>query len=148
MNPLIFLIVFPLVISGLALVLPHGTGLRRTIGVMVSILLCAVPIYLLVTYLDQGPAYFHAESHVVNMLMLAMEVFIAAFIVYISLRAKQYLPVLLVVVQSLIMATFELTAGRSMERASRRSCSRSRTRIPTGASSRAAPSRRGSRRSS
>ena len=40
---------------------------------------------------------------------------IAAFIVYISLRAKQYLPVLLVVVQSLIMVTFELTAGGTME---------------------------------
>ena len=82
---------------------------------MANIVLCAVPIYLLVTYLDQGPVYFHVESHVVNTLMLAVELFIAAFIVYISLRAKRYLPVLLVVVQSLIMVTFELTAGSTME---------------------------------
>ena len=78
-------------------------------------MLSAVPIYLLVTYLDQGPVYFPAESHLVNMFMLGVEVLIAAFIVYISLRAKQYLPVLLVVVQSAIMVTFELTAGGSME---------------------------------
>ena len=115
MNLLMFLVIFPLCIAGLALVLPRWTAFRRTIGVMANIVLAAVPIYLLVTYLDQGPAYFHAESHVVNMLMLAVEVFIAAFIVYISLRAKQYLPVLLVVVQSLIMVIFELTAGRTME---------------------------------
>lgn len=115
MNVLIFLIVFPLGIAGLALITPPGTALRRTVGVIANIVLAAVPIYLLVTYLDQGPAYFHAESHAVNMLMLVVEVLIAAFIIYISLRAKQYLPVLLVVVQSVIMVTFELTVGSTME---------------------------------
>jgi len=114
-SALIFLIVFPLCIAGLALVLPRWTALRRTIGVIAGIVLCAVPIYLMVTYLDQGPAYFHAESHVVNMLMLVVEVFIAVFIICVSLRAKQYLPVLLVVVQSVIMVTFELTVGSTME---------------------------------
>jgi ech hydrogenase subunit A len=114
-NVLIFLVVFPLCIAGLALVLPLGNGLRRTIGVIANIVLAAVPIYLLVTYLDQGPVYFHIESHVVNIFMLVVEVLIAAFIVYISLRSKQYLPVLLVVVQSLIMVTFEFTAGSTME---------------------------------
>ena len=115
MNALIFLIVFPLCIAGLALVLPLGTALRRTIGVIANIVLAAVPIYLLVTYLDQGPIYFHLESHVVNIFMLAVEVLIAAFIVYISLRSKQYLCILLVVVQSMIMLTFEFTAGGTME---------------------------------
>ena len=51
----------------------------------------------------KGPVYFPAESHLVNTFMLGIEVLIAAFIVYISIRAKQYLPVLLVVVQSVIM---------------------------------------------
>lgn len=115
MNVLIFLILFPLGIAGLALVLPLGTTLRKTIGVIANVVLCVVPVYLLVTYLDQGPVYFPVESHVINMFMLAVEVLIAAFIVYISLRAKRYLPVLLVVVQSLIMVTFEFTAGGRME---------------------------------
>jgi len=114
-NALIFLILFPLCIAGLALLLPPGTALRRTIGVIANIVLCAVPIYLLVTYLDQGPVYFPVESHLINMFMLAVEVLIAAFIVYISIRAKRYLPVLLVVVQSLIMVAFEFTAGSAME---------------------------------
>ena len=115
MNVLIFLIVFPVCIAGLALVLPLGTALRRTIGVMANIVLCAVPIYLLITYLDQGPVYFPAESHGVNTFMLAVEVFIAAYIVYISLRSKRYLPVVLVGVQSLIMVTFEVSAGSTMK---------------------------------
>jgi ech hydrogenase subunit A len=115
LNLLIFLIVFPLIIAGLALVLPLGTALRRTIGVITAVTLSAVPIYILVAYLHKGAAYFHVESHVVNLVMLGIELLIAAFIVYISLRAKQYLPVLLVVVQSAIMLTFELTIGSSME---------------------------------
>jgi ech hydrogenase subunit A len=114
-NALIFLILFPLGIAGLALVLPPGTALKRAVGVLANMVLCAVPIYLLVTYLDQEPAYFHAESHVVNMVMLAIEVLIAAYIIYISVRAKQILPVVLVVAQSVIMVTFELTAGSKME---------------------------------
>jgi ech hydrogenase subunit A len=114
-NPLIFLIVFPLCIAGLAWVLPPGTALRRTVGVIANIVLAAVPVYLLVTYLDLGPAYFHVESHGINILMLAVEIFIAGFIIYISLRAKQYLPILLVVIQSLVMIIFEVTAGGSME---------------------------------
>jgi ech hydrogenase subunit A len=115
MNLLIFLIVFPLGIAGLALALPLGTALRRTMGVITAVVLSAVPIYLLVTTLDQGPLYFQVDSHRVNIFMLGVEVLIAAFIVTISLRAKQYLPVLLVVVQSLIMVIFELTSGGAME---------------------------------
>jgi ech hydrogenase subunit A len=114
-SPLIFLIVFPLGIAGLALILPVGNTLRRTIAVLANVTLAAVPIYLLVTYLDQRPVYFRVESHAVNTLMLAVEVLIAAFIVYISLRSKRYLPVVLAVAQSLIMVIFEVTAGSTIE---------------------------------
>ncbi len=115
MNLLIFLIVFPACIAGLSLILPSGTVLRRTIGVTANMVLGAVPIYLLVTNLDQGPAYFEVESHVINAFMLAGEVFIAAFIVYISIRAKRILPILLVVAQLLIMVTFEVTTGGTIQ---------------------------------
>ncbi|WAC06197.1 MAG: proton-conducting transporter membrane subunit [Thermodesulfobacteriota bacterium] len=115
MNVLIFLIVFPLVISVLALALPRGLLIKRIIGVIANVVLCAVPIYLLVTYLDKGPAYFHLESHLINNSMLVVEILIAAYIIYISIRAKRYLPVLLVFLQSVIMLSFEFTSGRGMQ---------------------------------
>ena len=59
MNALIFLIVFPFCIAILIVVLHPMIALRRIIAVIANITLCAVPIYLLVTYLDKGPAYFH-----------------------------------------------------------------------------------------
>jgi ech hydrogenase subunit A len=110
-NALIFLIIFPLFIALLVVALPPLIRLRRTIAVIANITLCVVPIYLLVTCLDRGSAYFKLESHVINAFMHVIEVFIAGFIVYISIRAKRYLPVLLVAVQSLIMLTYELTSG-------------------------------------
>jgi ech hydrogenase subunit A len=82
---------------------------------MANIVLGAASIYLLVTYLDQEPAYFHAESHVINTLMLGVSVLIAAFIVYISLKAKQYLCLSLVLVQSLIVVPFEIIADGTMQ---------------------------------
>jgi len=114
-NALIFLIIFPLFIAALALALPAGNVLRKTVGVIAGVVLSAVPIFLLITFLDTGPVYFRVGSHVVNMLMLAVEVAIAAFIVYISLQSKRYLPIVLVAAQSLIAVTFELTAGSTME---------------------------------
>lgn len=115
MSVLIFLIIFPLFIAGLALIVPLGNALRKIIGVGATVVLSMVPIYLLFTYIDSGPVYFHVESHVVNTLMFAVEMLIAAFIVYISLKAKRYLPVVLVVIQSIIMIAFEIKSGGSME---------------------------------
>jgi hypothetical protein len=57
---LIFQIIFPLFVAG-ALVLPVGT-LSKV--VMANIGLGVVSIYLLVTNLDQRPAYFLAQRHV------------------------------------------------------------------------------------
>ncbi len=115
MNALIFLIIFPLFIAGLALIVPLGNALRKIIGVGATVVLSMVPIYLLFTYIDSGPVYFHVESHVVNTLMFAVEILIASFIVYISLKSKRYLPVVLVVIQSIIMIAFEIKSGGSME---------------------------------
>jgi ech hydrogenase subunit A len=114
-NALIFLIVFPLFVAGLSLVLPLGNAMRKIIGVLAAVVLSVVPVYLLITYFDTGATFFQFNSHTVNISMLVIELFIAAFIVYISLKARKYLPVLLVVVQSVIMVTFEIISGGSLE---------------------------------
>src|SRR5664279_665065 len=116
MNALIFLIVFPLVISLLARVVPHGLVIKNIVGVCANIALCAVPIYLLITYLDRGPAYFNLESKLGDAGMFLVELSIAIYIVYLSVRSKRYLPVFLVAVQSLIMVMLEfLSHGMHVE---------------------------------
>ena len=105
---------FPLVISGLALLLPRGLLIKKIIGVCANIVLCAVPVYLLITYLDKGPAFFHLESHLINAGMLLIELIIAVYILYVSIQSKKYLPALLVAVQSLVMVSFELISGKAI----------------------------------
>ena len=114
MNVLVFLIVFPLAVSLLALVPPLNHTVRKSLGMCVNIVLCVVPIYLLVDNLDRGPSYFHLESRLIDGGMLLVELFIALFIIFVSVRARRYLPVFLVVVQSLIMVIFEFTSGHGM----------------------------------
>ncbi|HTP65612.1 MAG TPA: proton-conducting transporter membrane subunit, partial [Geobacteraceae bacterium] len=111
MNALLFLILFPLAISLLALLLPVGLKMRKIAGVCANILLCAVPVYLLFAYLDKGPEYFRIESGAIDNGMFVVELLLAVYIGYLSIRAKRYIPLLLVFVQSLIMAAFEFTAG-------------------------------------
>jgi ech hydrogenase subunit A len=115
MNALIFLIIFPLVISFLALLLPRGRPIKKVIGAFANAVLCAVPIYLLFTTLDQGPSYFRVESDLVNIVMLVFEVVIAVYIILLSVRAKRYLPIILVLIQMIIMLGFEFTHGHSIQ---------------------------------
>ena len=115
MNALIFLILFPLAASFLALVTPLDLAVRKALGALVNITLCAVPIYLLVTNLDRGATYFHLESRYIDVGMLLVELSISAFIVYLSVKAKRYLPVLLALVQAFIMVTVECTGGFGMQ---------------------------------
>ncbi|MRR33563.1 NADH-quinone oxidoreductase subunit L [bacterium] len=115
MNALIFLILFPLVISLLALLLPRGLPSKKVIGTIANAVLCAVPIYLLVATLDQGPSYFRMESDLINIAMLVLEVLIGAYIIYLSIRAKRYLPIILVVIQVVTMLAFEFSYGHSIQ---------------------------------
>jgi ech hydrogenase subunit A len=110
MNALIFLIVFPLVISLLARVVPHGLVIKNIIGVCANIALCIVPIYLLVTYLNRGPAYFNLESKALDIGMFLVELFVAFYIVYVSVRSKRYLPIFLAAAQLLVMVTLEFNS--------------------------------------
>ncbi len=114
LNILIFIIIFPLVVAFLAWLPPMGLGLKKIIGACVNLVLCAVPIYLLFTSLNRGAEYFHLESGAIDTAMLLVELFLAGYIVYLSVRTRRVLPILLVVVQSLIMVTFELTIGHGI----------------------------------
>lgn len=115
MSALIFLILFPLFVSLLALFLPIALPGRKVIGSIANVVLCAVPIYLLFATLDEGFSYFHIEAGLINIAMLVLEVLIAGYIIYLSVRAKRYLPIILVVVQLVTMLGFEFSYGHSIE---------------------------------
>jgi len=114
MTALIFLIAFPLAISLLALLLPHGVPGKKIIGTLSNALLCGVPVYLLATTLDQGPSFYRLDNDLIPKVMLLLEVLISAYLVYLSVKAKRYLPVFLIVLQLLVMAGFEIVYGHEI----------------------------------
>lgn len=114
MTALIFLILFPLGISLLALLLPHGVPGKKVIGTIANAVMCGVPVYLLFSTLDQGPAYFSIESGLIDAAMLIGEILLAAYVTWLSIRAKRFLPVLLMAAQLAVMAAFEFLSGHSM----------------------------------
>lgn len=115
MQTLLFLILFPLAIAFLALVLPRGLAIKKLVGGIANAVLCAVPIYLLVASLDQRPAYFRLESRLIDMGMLLIELAIAVFLLYLAFKARRTLTALLVLVQTAIMLTLEVTAGHGLQ---------------------------------
>ena len=115
MYPLIFLVLFPLLIAFLALALPRGLLIKKVIGVLANAVLCGVPVYLLVAHLGQEATYYQAKSHLVDAAMPLIEVVIAVYLIYVSVRSRRYLPVLLVVLQSVAILAFELTGGHTLE---------------------------------
>lgn len=115
MALLVFLILFPLGVSLLALVPPLSLKIRKIVGICVNAVLCAIPIYLLATSLDRGTVFFRFESKTIDAGMLLTELGIAGFVIYLSIRARRYLPVLLVGIQSLIMVMLEFTAAHGVQ---------------------------------
>ncbi len=115
MNTLLFLILLPLAMSILVLFLPRGLIINKIIGVCGNVILCAATIYLFVAEQKTGPAYFRFESPFIDNGMLVVELLISAYIVYLSVRSKRYLPILLVSIQSLIMLTFEFASGSGIQ---------------------------------
>ncbi|HJV65379.1 MAG TPA: proton-conducting transporter membrane subunit [Geomonas sp.] len=111
MKSVLFLILFPLAISLLALAAPRRPALRKAAGAAANAALCAVAVSLLIANLDRGPAFFPLQSALIDAAMLVIELAIAVFILYLSWRSARCLPALLVIVQSALMLTLELYGG-------------------------------------
>jgi ech hydrogenase subunit A len=114
MDILLFLILFPLAIALLALILPRGIVVRKVIGATANLALCIASIWLLFSRLNRGPAFFRLESGLIDTGMMVIEVFIALLILYLSFRARRYLPMLLVILQSGLIMTLEFTGGHAV----------------------------------
>ena len=114
MNALIFLILFPAAVAVLALALPRGLAIKKWIGAVANLVLCALPVYLLVTTLDREPEYFSVESGLVEIGIPLAELVIAGIVIWLALRAGRFLPVLLMGAQALLMLYFEVTMGHDL----------------------------------
>ena len=110
MNTVLFLILYPVIVALLLLVLPQ-LAIRRFIVVASTAIISIASIYLLIQYFNTGAVFFEFGSHSLNLGIFFIEVALAAVIIFISIRHKQYLAALLMFTGAAMMVWFELTYG-------------------------------------
>lgn len=109
-----FLIFFPLTI-GLALLLIKNDGVRRIIVRGAAALIAAASIYLAVEYLGIGATFFAVESPVPGIAMIVVEAALAVFILYMGIRYRNWLAVVLIAAQTPVFLWYELTHESAFE---------------------------------
>ncbi len=116
MNTMVFLILFPMVIAALLLLFPQHSIRKWLVG-GATVVLIGASIYLVGQYFNAGTVYFGLESagETVSMEMLAIEVLLAVIVIALSVRRKQYLAAVLMLIGAGLSTWFELANGHKME---------------------------------
>ena len=116
MNTMVFLILFPMVIAALLLFFPQHSIRKWLVG-GATVVLIGASIYLVGQYFNAGTVYFGLESagETVSMEMLAIEVLLAVIVIALSVRRKQYLAAVLMLIGAGLSTWFELANGHNME---------------------------------
>jgi len=86
-NTLFFLVAFPLIVAAIMLVLPKGM-LRNPIVIISATLIAAASLYLLATNYSTEPTLYPAQYETANEAMTAIELLIAFYILFASIKAK------------------------------------------------------------
>ncbi|ADY56353.1 ech hydrogenase subunit A [Syntrophobotulus glycolicus DSM 8271] len=112
MNTMVFLILFPIIVAFLLLILPQ-LFIRKIIVGASSIAIIAASLFLVVQYFQTGAVYFEAGeyAHEISLGMFAIEVALAALIIGISIRYKQFLAALLMLIGAVLVIWFEVAHG-------------------------------------
>ncbi|HHV64275.1 MAG TPA: NADH-quinone oxidoreductase subunit L [Peptococcaceae bacterium] len=110
MNTVLFLILYPVIVAFLLLVLPQ-LAVRKFIVVASTVILTVASLYLVVQYFSTGAVFFEFGSHALDIGIFILEIALAAIIIYISLKHKQFLAALLMLIGAVMTTWFELAYG-------------------------------------
>lgn len=110
MNTVLFLILYPVIVALLLLVLPQ-LAIRKFIVVASTVILTAASLYLVGQYFNTGAVFFEFGTHTMNLGIFFIEVVLAAIIIFISIKHKQYLAALLMLIGAAMTSWLELTYG-------------------------------------
>ena len=116
MNLLLFLIVFPL-LAALVLLVTKNQPLRGLIIKLSCVLICVASLALLFKNYQQNAQFFVAHFPYVDTAIFILEMLIAAYLIYLGIKSKRYLVVVLVVLQALVVLWFEFNMTHGIETA-------------------------------
>lgn len=116
MQTLLFLILFPILVACLLLFVKR-TALRYVVVALSALAIGGASIYLLVRYAFAGAVYFAAPSEAASMAMVAIEMVLALFIIYMGAKFRNYLAIALAVVQAALIVYLETSFSGSLHAA-------------------------------
>lgn len=114
MSTLAYLVLFPLLVAGV-LLLVKDDKVRGAIVTGSAVLIGAGSVVLAAQYLSKGAEYFSFESPLVHYAALGIDVVIGLYIIFMGVKYKQWLPVVLAALQTGIITWFETGPARSIE---------------------------------
>jgi len=110
---LIFLVLFPLIAAFFLLF--AGKSLERNwIVKLAALAIGAISLWLLVAGFDKGMMMFGVSGKALDLAMLAIELVIAVYLLWLGLKHKKYSVVILVVIQAALLLWFELAFGHTL----------------------------------
>nr|WP_317064347.1 proton-conducting transporter membrane subunit [Methanoculleus sp. Wushi-C6] len=83
------------------------TTLRYAVVALSALVIGGASIYLLIRYAFEGTVYFAAPSEAVSLAMVAIEMGLALFIVYMGAKFKNYLAIVLAAIQAALVVYLE-----------------------------------------
>lgn len=110
MEALLFLILFPF-LAALVLLLVKEAKVRAAVVIGSSLLIGAASVWTLIRYGTAGTVTFPLEMEAAGLGMFALELVIAAFLVYLTLKYRKYLALALVLVVAALITLLEVGFG-------------------------------------
>jgi NADH:ubiquinone oxidoreductase subunit 5 (chain L)/Multisubunit Na+/H+ antiporter, MnhA subunit len=113
MIDLVFLIVFPLIAAVLLLVVSKDS-IRDALVKISALLIGIVSLMTLFLYYNTGALYFPVGYQQVSQIIFLVEVFLALFILYLGIKYRKSLAVVLILVQLGLLAYFEMFCSEAL----------------------------------
>ncbi|EKD26906.1 MAG: hypothetical protein ACD_79C00972G0012 [uncultured bacterium] len=114
MELILFLILFPAIVSVFMLITPKGK-VKDSLIFLSALVIIITSIALLFNKSYVKGCFFNFDTHIYDNLMFIIEVFIALFICYKGIMAKRFLAPALIVVQVAMIGLFEFKFGHKLE---------------------------------
>lgn len=116
MELLLFLILFP-ILAGVLLLLLKGELIQGIVVKLAALVTGLASVYLLVSTFGKGTILYSFPAESVHLLLLACEIGVTLFLLYMGIKYRYKLVIGLILVQAALAGYFELVYAKTMESA-------------------------------
>ena len=114
MNIISVLILFPL-LAAIAILLVRNDGIRNNIVRICALITMLLTLYVVSIYFKSGVSLSFSNEHVIDSVMISIEILMAAYVIYVGIKNKCYLVSIFAAIQTPLITWFELTQKHGIE---------------------------------